>query len=113
MRQERIDQGQIRIAGGWVDDHTGGLVDHDHLLILAGLATIAVTIFHRMNAGKAGERPIERPLAEWPAGERRLSLPAGSRVAGMAMGEGRLLLRLEGPGTEQRLLVIELASGRS
>jgi hypothetical protein len=79
------------------------------VLILAGLATVAVTIIHRMAPGK----PAERPAAELATGEHRLALPQGSRIAGMAMGEGRLVLRLEGPGDQQRLLLVDLATGRA
>jgi hypothetical protein len=83
------------------------------VLILAGLATIAVTIVHRMGAGKAAERPVAPSAGSWGEGGKRLALPAGSRVAGMAIAEGRLVLRLEGPGAEQRLLLVDLATGAS
>ena len=78
------------------------------VLIIAGLATIVVTIVHRVSAGK----PAERPVAERSREEQPLPLPAGSRIAGMAVGDGRLVLRLEGPGTEERLLIVELSTGR-
>lgn len=78
------------------------------VLILAGLATIAVTIVQRMSGGKAAERPVASGI-----GEQRLAVPEGSRIAGMAVGEGRLVLRLEGPGSAERLLIVDLTSGRS
>ncbi len=84
-------------------------------LILAGLATIAVTIVHRMGPGKGGERAapaIEGRAIEAMPAEGSLALPPGSHIAGMAVGDGRLVLRLEGPGSEQRLMLVELATGR-
>jgi hypothetical protein len=83
------------------------------VLIVAGLATIAVTIVHRLGIGKPAERPVADAAAEPNAGERRLVLPAGAHIAGMAIGDGRLVLRLQGPGTEERLWSIDLATGRS
>lgn len=64
------------------------------VLIVAGVATIAVTIVHRM----AGEGSVQSPLV--------LDEPAGSRIAGISPFGNRLALLLTGGGGPDRVVLV-------
>ena len=90
------------------------------VLIIAGLAVIAVTVFKRAttsdrapsqvspNAGRAA-RP-EGPPRSFQA--MRVALPKGSRVVTTEAEDGRLILTLELATGETRIIVIDLSTGR-
>lgn len=69
------------------------------VLIVAGTATIAVTIFRRMGAGAA------------PVADAMLAEPAGTRIAGIAGSGERVALWLQGGGPD-RVVVWDAAHGR-
>jgi hypothetical protein len=78
-----------------------GLVIGMGVLIVAGTATIAVTILHRMVAGAphAGPSAI---LAE----------PAGTRIVGITSYGNRLAVALQGGGPD-RVVIVDPASGQN
>src|SRR3546814_2550767 len=55
MVEQRVDERAVEIARGGVDDHAGGLVDDDQMLILPGDDEIEVLrgVMRRGGAGKA------------------------------------------------------------
>jgi hypothetical protein len=71
------------------------------ILILAGVAVIGVTIAHRVGH------------AIVPAGGAQAVLdePAGSRIAGVALGADWLAVQLQGGGPD-RVVVVDLRDGR-
>jgi hypothetical protein len=73
--------------------------------ILAIIAVIIVTLVQRMSGG---------PDPEAGFGEVALAVPEGCALAQAAAGEGRLILRLEGPPGRgcQQAVVLDLESGR-
>ena len=92
------------------------------VLILAGLAVVAITVARRGSAPTAPAEssrlapPLAPPMAGTaPAGfgEATVTIPAGfAPVETRAEGD-RLLIRLEGPGHAARILVIDLRTGRA
>lgn len=80
------------------------------ILILAGLGVVVVTIVKRSQ-----ERPAtaEAPAAS-AAGvveERRVAVPAGSRVVETLVQGERLVLRLSAADGSERLVIVDLTSG--
>jgi len=73
------------------------------VLIVLGTATLAFLIARRLSGAETAA----------PQGVLRLSEPAGSRIAGIAASEGRLLVFLTGGGPDRvRVLrVTELPAG--
>ena len=72
--------------------------------IVVMLVVIVATIADR--AAQAPER-----LPSFDPGT--LSIPPGARIAGIAVGDGRAVVQLDLADGPPRLLVIDLASGRS
>jgi len=71
------------------------------VLILAGVATIVVTIVNRMSGpGVAEGAPAQAVLDE----------PAGTRIAGTSLVADRIALQLQGGGPD-RVLVLDTRSG--
>ena len=70
------------------------------VLIVAGVATIAVTIATRMSGGGAG-----------PAAQALLDEPAGTRIAGVSLAADRLAVQLQGGGAD-RVVVLDTRLGR-
>jgi len=78
------------------------------LLIIAGVIGIVVII-----AGRLSTPSRKPPLAALggPGGPVTVALPPGGHVAGMAGVGERLVLRVERPGADDTLLVIDPGSG--
>jgi hypothetical protein len=71
------------------------------VLIVAGVATIVVTVVSRLSGGgAAGGMPTQALLDE----------PAGSRIAGLAVAADRVAVQLQGGGPD-RVVVVETRSG--
>lgn len=70
------------------------------VLIVLGVAVIAVTIVRRLSA------PREVAGGEVAGGEVRLAEPAGTRIAGIAALPDRLAVLLQGGGAD-RVLVLD------
>ena len=107
------------------------------VLILAGMAVIAVTLYNRatdpergffrktpesasapISASTPASTPVRTPVpnAASTAGARafaetRISTAAGSRVLGMTAAGDRLILRLALAGGGERLIVVDLVTG--
>jgi len=89
------------------------------ILILAGVTIIVVTIAKRggemaaRSAAEApGEAPGEAPVAPRGFDRARLELPEGSRIVEMATEDQRLVLRLRLADSSERILLVDMASGR-
>lgn len=95
-------------------------------LIAAGIGVIVYTLIERgaeQFAGPAqGNAPGAAPASAAPSGagsvrtpsfgEARLGLPAGSRVEQMVVSGDRLVVSVLVPGEGERIVVIDLSSGR-
>jgi hypothetical protein len=79
-----------------------GLVVGMGVLIVAGVATLGVMLVHRLGAA-APALAVTRSMS--------LDEPAGTRVASAAGSGGTLTAVLQGGGPD-RILVIDLATGR-
>ena len=85
------------------------------LLIVIGAAVVVVTIINRL--GTPAEEAAPPPAAMAPAaaaqafGSRDLDLPAGARIVETLADAGRLYLRVRLAGGEERVLVIDPATG--
>lgn len=66
------------------------------VLIVAGTLTLAVLVVGRLSAGPTASAPV------------RLAEPAGSRIAGIAAADGRLLVHVTGGGLPDRVRVLRL-----
>jgi hypothetical protein len=73
------------------------------VLIVAGVATIAVTIVSRMSSGGSA---VTGAVAQ-----AMLEEPAGTRIAGISLAADRVALQLQGGGAD-RVVVVETRSGR-
>ncbi len=71
------------------------------VLILAGVATIVVTIVNRMSGPG---------VAEGPAALALLDEPAGTRIAGMSLATDRVAVQLQGGGPD-RVVVVDTRAG--
>jgi hypothetical protein len=71
------------------------------VLIVAGVAVIAVTIVSRMSASRAAGVSAQATLEE----------PSGTRIAGVAVAADRVALELQGGGAD-RVVVVETRTGR-
>ena len=76
------------------------------VMILAGVATLVVVIAGRVSRGAAGTS--SQPFAAAP-----IELPAGARIETMSTGSDRLVIDLVLPDGNRRLVIIDLATGRS
>ena len=74
------------------------------VLIVAGLAAVAVTVADRI--ADPPESAVGAPAAA------RVAIPPGARIVETATGDGRILLRLLLAGGGTRILAIDLATGR-
>ncbi len=72
------------------------------VMIVAGVATIMVTIASRMSGGGAGGAMVQTVLADEPA---------GTRIAGASLAADRVAVQLQGGGPD-RVVVIETRNGR-
>ena len=77
------------------------------VLIVAGLAVVAVTV-----AGRLAGPPEPAVEAVEAFGTARVAIPPGARIVETATGDGRMLLRLLLADGGTRILVIDLATGR-
>jgi len=71
------------------------------VLIVAGVATIVVTIVERAAGSSAA--PLSQPIL--------LSEPAGSRIAAIAAAPDRVVLQLQGGGPD-RIVVLDGRNGQ-
>jgi hypothetical protein len=76
------------------------------VLIVIGLALLAYGL-----TTKAGRLAMGTPATGF--GEVEASLPKGAVIAETSVGDGRVVLRVEMPGGEQRLMVFDLSTGAS
>lgn len=77
------------------------------VLIIAGFAVIVVTLVNR-----AGTAPEEGPPdVQGPFAPPAITVPAGSTLHELTVGDGRLVARLSLPGGGDRLLFIGMADG--
>jgi hypothetical protein len=70
------------------------------VLIVAGVATIVVTIVTRLGGGGTGGAVAQALLDE----------PAGTRIAGLSVAVDRLAVQLQGGGAD-RVVVLETRTG--
>jgi Family of unknown function (DUF6476) len=71
------------------------------VLIVAGVATIAVVIVHRLSGPGAVAGGVRAVLDE----------PAGTRIAGVSAAADRIALQLQGGGPD-RVLVLDTRTGQ-
>ena len=84
------------------------------VLILIGIAVIGVTLYNRMTHADdapvtAATEPAAHPAPAPTPGS--LSLPAGSRIKGLA-GGAQVVVHVELPGGQEQLIVLDPATGR-
>lgn len=72
------------------------------VLIFAGFTVVAVTLFMRMQKADEPAEPYRAAV----------SLPKGAAVAGAAIGDGEVLLRVQEPGGASWLLIIDADTGQ-
>ena len=90
------------------------------VVIVVGLTVIAVTIYNRLNRPAGEARAPAASTAAMPSeaaaqagfGEAQVTVPAGCRVVEMVPAGDRLLLRLGSQPRCNRILVVDLATGR-
>jgi hypothetical protein len=75
------------------------------LMIVAGIAVLAVTIANRMATSRGGAVPQSFTAPS-------IDLPAGARIETMAVGPDRAVLDLMLKDGGRELLVIDLATGK-
>jgi hypothetical protein len=78
------------------------------VLIVAGMVVIVVAMMHRLSGS-----PAVAPQAQvtQAAAQTTLDEPAGTRVAGIAVGDRELAVQLQGGGPD-RVVVVDVHSGR-
>jgi hypothetical protein len=83
------------------------------ILIVAGLALLAYGLVTRL--GGSTEEPIRRatPVDHNAFGAVETVLPPKGRVMGMAVDNGRAIIRVETPDGGQSLMVFDLDNGAS
>ena len=81
------------------------------VLIVAGVAVLAVTLVGRMSAYGGGIASGGAGREAVAAGSVLLDEPAGTRIAGVSMAPERLAVRLQGGGPD-RVVVVDLRGGR-
>jgi hypothetical protein len=87
------------------------------VMIVAGIAVVGVTIYHR--ATNLVNSPV--PRSAEPAGRTglgpgfgkvALELPAGSRIVEMTAEDDRLILRLRLADGGRQILILDMATGK-
>jgi hypothetical protein len=76
------------------------------VMILAGIAALAVVIAGRLSRGGSGAA-TPQPFAAAP-----IALPQGARIEAMAAGPDRLVIDLVLADGTRELLILDLATGR-
>ena len=103
-----------------------GLVIFLGVVIVAGIVVLAVTIGQRATklvaegsadgkaaaATEAADVPAAAPAAKVRFGDREIDLPDGSEVIAMLAEGDRLMLRLRLANGRQRILVLDLETGK-
>ncbi|MGC2416006.1 MAG: DUF6476 family protein [Stellaceae bacterium] len=77
------------------------------VMILAGFTAIVIVISGRLSPSGPGRAPSQS-FAAAP-----IELPSGARIETMSVGNDRLVLDILLPGGDRRLVIIELATGRT
>lgn len=80
-----------------------GLVILMSLLLVGGVALLGYGLSSRVGRSSGGDGAF---------GTVGLDLPPGSSVEQMAVADGRVVLRLAGPDGQQRLVMLDPATGR-
>lgn len=94
------------------------------VVIVVGVVVLVVTISQRATklvAGGSGDgdtttaaaAPASAPAAKVRFGDREIDLPDGSEVIAMMAEGGRLMLRLRLANGRQRILVLDLETGKT
>jgi hypothetical protein len=84
------------------------------ILIVAGMAVVAVTVANRIGDRAEPARPAApAATAGTPFGRAEVAIPKGARVVETAVSGGRLVVRLELAGGATRLLVLDPDTGRA
>jgi Family of unknown function (DUF6476) len=76
------------------------------VMLLAGLATVAVVIAGRLGRG-APQTAAPPPFAAAP-----IELPPGARIGTMSIGGDRLVVDIVLPDGDRQLVVVDLLTGR-
>ena len=89
------------------------------VLILAGMALVGYTIVKRATAPEASRRTVAAGSSASPAageaapyGPVEIALPAGARILRTETAGRRLIVELELAGGGERILAIELETGK-
>ncbi len=87
------------------------------VMIVAGIAVIGMTIYHRATnlVNSPEPRPAEPAVRTGlgpGVGKMALELPAGSRVVEMTAEGDRLILRLRLADGGRRILILDMATGK-
>ena len=92
-----------------------GLVIGLGVLIAIGLTVVVVTVFNRMGGDSlAGTAKSGAPGTPHEAfGDVKIALPAGATVLRTEIADGRLVVHLTSRHGGARVLVIDLASGKT
>ncbi len=87
------------------------------VMIVAGIAVIGVTIYHRATNLVNSPVPASAESAVWTGpgpgfGPVVLELPPGSRIVEMTAEDGRLILRLRLADGGRQILILDMATGK-
>ncbi len=87
------------------------------VMIVAGIAVIGVTVYHRAtNLVNSPVPPSAKPSTEpgfGPGfGRVALELPAGSRVVEMTAEDDRLILRVDLADGGRQIIILDMATGK-
>lgn len=83
------------------------------VLIVAGLGLLAYGLVTKIGGGSTNDAVTGKNNArQYSAfGTVETELPPGARVVGMAVNEGRIIVRVEAPGGGQSLMVFNVDTG--
>ena len=83
------------------------------VMLVLGFAALIVAIAERVSKKEPPRTAAPTASASQPFTAAPVELPPGARIESMASGGDRLVLDLVMPDGERRLLVIDLATGRT
>ncbi|MBT5111259.1 MAG: hypothetical protein HOM25_21450 [Rhodospirillaceae bacterium] len=83
------------------------------VLIVAGLGLLAYGLVTKIGGGSTNDAGADKNNApQYSAfGTVETALPPGARVVGMAVDDGRIVVRVEAPGGGQSLMVFNVDTG--
>lgn len=79
------------------------------ILIVAGIGLLAYGMMTKVGKPRAERAPRPAAASAGPLAPPPLNEPAGTRVTGMAVGDNRLVLSLDGGGRGARVAIIDLS----